>query len=74
MNWAYLVAVFLVMWWTILFAVLPLGVKSQAESGEVVEGTDPGAPVRPMMLKKIVITTILTAFVFSAFVLWTSYA
>jgi predicted secreted protein len=37
-------ALFFVIWWITLFAVLPFGVRSQAESGEVVPGTEPGAP------------------------------
>jgi predicted secreted protein len=32
-------------WFTVLFAVLPLGVRSQQETGDIAAGTDPGAPV-----------------------------
>ena len=39
------IAVYFTMWWIVLFAVLPFGVKSQAESGDVVKGSEPGAPV-----------------------------
>lgn len=35
-----------------LFAVISIGVQSQAETGEVVEGTDPAAPVEPQMGRK----------------------
>ena len=42
-------AVYLTIWFTVLFAVLPLGVSSQAESGGIVPGTDPGAPVAPRL-------------------------
>ncbi len=41
------IVTFLIIWWTVLFAVLPLGVRSQAENGEVARGSEPGAPVRP---------------------------
>ena len=40
------------------FMVLPIGVRSQAEDGEVVEGSEAGAPVRPMMLRKVIWATI----------------
>ena len=41
------IAIYFIIWWVVLFAVLPWGVRSQQESGDVVSGTDPGAPVDP---------------------------
>ena len=38
------IAIYFIIWWVVLFAVLPWGVHSQQESGEVAPGTDPGAP------------------------------
>ena len=35
MSYATLFAIYAIAWWLSLFAVLPLGVKSQEESGEV---------------------------------------
>lgn len=58
-------AVYFVIWWTVLFVTLPFGVRSQAESGEVQKGTDPGAPVAPALLKKALITSLLAAIVFA---------
>jgi predicted secreted protein len=58
------VALFFIIWWTVLFAVLPLGVKSQYEHGEVVPGTEGAAPHKPMLLRKVVITTLVAAVVF----------
>ncbi|MGC6500000.1 MAG: DUF1467 family protein [Henriciella sp.] len=52
------VVVFIICWWVCLFMVLPIGVRSQAEDGEVVEGSEAGAPVRPMMLRKVIWATI----------------
>ena len=57
-------AVFLTIWFTVLFAVLPIGVRSQAESGEVVPGTEPGAPTSPRLLMKAGLTTLLSIVVF----------
>lgn len=50
--------VFVVAWWIVFFAVLPIGVQSQEESGEVVEGSEPGAPAAPMLRKKAIWATI----------------
>ena len=57
-------AVFLTIWFTVLFAVLPIGVRSQAESGDVIPGTDPGAPSSPRLLMKAILTTIVSIVVF----------
>jgi predicted secreted protein len=57
-------AVYFVIWWTVLFAVLPFGVRSQAETGEITQGTEPGAPALPGLLRKALITTAIAAVVF----------
>ena len=51
-------AIYGIAWWLTLFAVLPLGVKSQEESGSVTPGTEPGAPVMPRLGRKILITSL----------------
>lgn len=66
------VAVYFVIWWIVLFAVLPFGIRSQHETGEVVQGTEPGAPVRPRLLRKFVITSLIAALVWGiVVVIWT---
>ncbi|MBL8708684.1 MAG: DUF1467 family protein [Rhodospirillaceae bacterium] len=62
--------IFLIIWWLVLFAVLPWGVRRQ-ESDEV--GHDPGAPANPMLLKKAVITTAIALALWGAFFLATQY-
>ena len=59
-------ALFITIWWTVLFAVLPFGVRSQHEEGPVQPGHDPGAPVRPMLVKKALWTTLIAAVIFAA--------
>ncbi len=59
------VAIYFVMWWIVLFAVLPFGVRSQHEDGPPIEGTDPGAPVLARMARKLVWTTIVTTIIFA---------
>ncbi|ALA18898.1 MULTISPECIES: DUF1467 family protein [Chelatococcus] len=56
-------ALYFIIWWTVLFAVLPFGVRSQVESGEVTSGTEPGAPARPQLLRKVLATTVVSAIV-----------
>ena len=69
MSWSTALAIYFVAWWIVLFLVLPFGVRSQHEDGEVVPGTDPGAPVGPMLVKKLIWTSVLTA-VLCAFFFW----
>ena len=59
------VAIFLTIWWTVLFVVLPLGVTSHAEAGlDLGDGGDPGAPVDPKLKKKFFTTTWIAAVLF----------
>lgn len=63
------IAAFLTLWWTVLFAVLPLGSRSYHEAGiKVTDGGDPGAPVNPNLKRKFITTTWVTAIVFA--ILW----
>ena len=39
--------------------VLPHGVRGQAEMGEIVEGSEPGAPVESNIKRKFKMTTII---------------
>jgi predicted secreted protein len=59
------VAIYFVIWWVVLFAVLPWGVRSQHETGAVTPGTDPGAPAIPNLARKLVWTTIVSCIVFA---------
>lgn len=69
-TWA---GIFFVVWWVVLFAVLPFGVKSQHEAGSFEPGTDPGAPQRPLLLIKVGATTAISAVVVAiAYAVWES--
>jgi predicted secreted protein len=59
------VAIFFLIWWVVLFAVLPFGVRSQHEEGEMAPGTDPGAPTIPRLGRKLLWTTLLSAVIFA---------
>ena len=58
-------AIYFVLWWVVLFAVLPFGVRSQIEAGEEISGTDPGAPSVPRMARKLLWTTVISAVIFA---------
>ncbi|MBR1220019.1 DUF1467 family protein [Bradyrhizobium sp. U87765 SZCCT0131] len=61
------IAIYFVLWWVVLFAVLPFGVRSQVEEGtSSAPGSDPGAPVMPLMARKLLWTTVISLVLFSA--------
>ena len=63
------IAVFLTIWWTVLFTVLPLGNRTHHEEGiPVPGGGDPGSPVNPNLKKKFITTTWVSAVVFIALI------
>jgi predicted secreted protein len=65
MSLATSIAIYFIIWWVVLFAVLPWGVRSQHEAGEIAPGSDPGAPTIPRLKRKLVWTTIVAALVFA---------
>jgi predicted secreted protein len=56
-------ALYFVIWWILLFVVLPFGVRSQVESGDVVQGSEPGAPALPALREKAIWTTFVASVV-----------
>ena len=56
MGIATAIAIYFLIWWIMLFAVLPWGVRAQGEEGA--PGTDPGAPTVPRLKAKLIWTTI----------------
>ena len=65
MTWSGAIGLYFVVWWTVLFAVLPWGVRSQQEDGAIAPGSDPGAPAIPNVRRKLVWTTIIAGLVFA---------
>ena len=65
MSIATAIAIYFIIWWTVLFAVLPWGIRSQEESGAVIKGTDPGAPAIPRLGRKLIWTSIVAALIFA---------
>lgn len=55
------IVVFAVLWFLVLFCVLPLRMKSQGDAGEIVPGTPASAPSNPRMRRKFWITTVIAA-------------
>lgn len=59
-------AIYAIIWWLVLFTVLPWGVVTQQESGTVEAGTPESAPVRPLLVRKLLATTVLASVIWAA--------
>lgn len=58
-------AIFFLIWWVVLFAVLPWGIHSQHEGEDMVTGTDPGAPVSVGIGRKLLWTTLVAIAIYA---------
>ncbi len=60
------IAIYLTIWWTALFAILPLGGKTYWSEGQEppVKGMDSGAPIEPRLKQKFLLTTAVTTVLF----------
>ena len=67
MGWVTGLAIFFIIWWTVLFAILPIGMRSQSEEGTVVPGSEGAAPAEFRMVRKAWQTTLVSLVVFAVF-------
>jgi predicted secreted protein len=58
MNWLTGIVVYILTWWVVLFAILPLWV-TPSEPGD--RGHDVGAPKRPLLARKLALTSAVAA-------------
>lgn len=66
MSWVSMAAIYFIIWWIVLFAVLPFGIRNANEAGNTVEeGNDAGAPVLHGLRWKAMVTTLIAAAVFA---------
>lgn len=59
------IAIFFIIWWVVLFAVLPWGVRSHHEAGIVDPLAEAGSPLKPRLGIKAIITTVIAVIVFA---------
>jgi len=66
MGWVSGLAVYLIIWWLVLFMVLPWGVRP-VDGVDVKKGQDAGAPKKPRMLIKAAATTVVAGVIWGIF-------
>jgi predicted secreted protein len=70
MTIALALALYFMIWWLVLFVVLPFGVQTQDEAADVVPGTPGSAPARFNLRKVFLINTVVATVSFA--VVWTA--
>lgn len=68
MGWLTLTAIYIIVWWVVLFVVLPLGMN-QGSQARPEDGGDWGAPQRPNLKRKFITTTWVSAIVWAVLIL-----
>ena len=61
------IVLFAIVWFMVFFIALPIRLKTQGDVGEIVPGTQAGAPAEHQLKKMAWITT------FVAFILWVGF-
>jgi predicted secreted protein len=64
MTWFTGIVVYVLVWWTVLFAVLPFWTRPVTDPDEKTHFR--GAPERPLLLRKVLVTTLVAALVWLA--------
>ena len=64
MGWFTAAVLYALIWWTVLFAVLPFGTRPVADADETSGGWR-GAPERPLLLRKVIATTLVSAVIWA---------
>ena len=66
MTLSFALAIYAIIWWIVLFAMLPIGVRTAEEAGETASpGTAESAPLLPRLLPKMLATTVVATIVFA---------
>lgn len=55
------VVVFVMAWWVGFLPMLSIGHRSQLDAGDVVTGSERGAPARPRLLRAAVLATLFAS-------------
>ncbi len=63
MGWVTGLATYVIIWWLVIFMVLPWGVR-RIDPEDLGTGQDPGAPEKPRMVLKLAITTVVSGVIF----------
>ncbi len=55
--------IYVILWWIVFFAVLPIDVNREKKAN--IKGSDSGAPENPKILKKFILSTLISSLIFT---------
>ena len=58
-----LAIIYIIIWWIVFFAILPIDVERKKLIQ--IDGEDPGSPENPKMIKKFIYCTVITTILFA---------
>ena len=67
------IAVYFVVWWITLFAILPFGIRTQEEDDNVTLGTVASAPTRVRGWRIVLLTSLVSAAIYGAWFVSANY-
>ena len=66
-----LAIIYIIIWWIVFFALLPIDVNREKKGN--IRGIDAGAPENPKIIKKFVYSTLITSIIFIIIFLLVKY-
>ncbi|NKN36785.1 DUF1467 family protein [Agrobacterium sp. a22-2] len=66
-------AVYFIIWWITLFAILPIGLKTQAEDQDVVPGSVESAPAKFRGGRVVLLTTLVSGVIYGSWYIASTY-
>jgi Predicted secreted protein len=66
-------AVYFIIWWITLFAILPIGLRTQADENEIVPGSVESAPARFRGGRVILLTTLVSGMIYGSWLVASTY-
>ena len=66
-------AVYFVVWWITLFAILPIGLRTQEEDNHVLLGTVASAPTKFRAVRVVLLTTLASGIIYGSWLFCTMY-
>lgn len=68
-----ILAVYFVIWWITLFAVLPIGLRTQADDNEIVPGSVESAPSRFRPARVLLLNSAVAGVIYAAWYISSTY-
>lgn len=66
-------AIYFIIWWITLFAILPIGLRTQADENDIVPGSVESAPARFRGGRVVLLTTLVSGLIYGSWLVASLY-